>query len=123
MPTLNWLTREQDIEIAAKAEYRLLVEEEKYSYGDPDTGNLMVQGDNFEALKVSFLDILGHLVACKIYFTFIRFVICSLKRLIGCLVFQFHPANPGIFGDELDAIRIAGWGSAYISSIRYCLCW
>jgi adenine-specific DNA-methyltransferase len=51
MPTLHWLTREQDLKTAANAEYRLLVEEEKYSYGDPDTGNLIVQGDNLEALK------------------------------------------------------------------------
>jgi adenine-specific DNA-methyltransferase len=51
MPTLHWLTREQDLKAAANAEYRLLVEEEKYSYGDPDTGNLIVQGDNLEALK------------------------------------------------------------------------
>jgi hypothetical protein len=26
MPTLNWLTREQDLKAAANAEYRLLVE-------------------------------------------------------------------------------------------------
>jgi adenine-specific DNA-methyltransferase len=51
MPTLNWLTREQDLKAAASAEYRLLVEDEKYSYGDPDSGNLIVQGDNLEALK------------------------------------------------------------------------
>jgi adenine-specific DNA-methyltransferase len=51
MPILNWLTREEDLKAAANAEYRLLVEEEQYSYGDPDTGNLIVQGDNFEALK------------------------------------------------------------------------
>jgi adenine-specific DNA-methyltransferase len=51
MPTLNWLTREQDLKAAANAEYRLLVEEEQYSCGDPDTGNIIVQGDNLEALK------------------------------------------------------------------------
>jgi len=51
MPTLNWLTREQDLKAAANAEYRLLVEDEKYSYGDPDSGNLILQGDNLEALK------------------------------------------------------------------------
>jgi adenine-specific DNA-methyltransferase len=51
MPTLNWLTREQDLEAADNAEYRLLAEEEKYSHGDPDTGNIIVQGDNLEALK------------------------------------------------------------------------
>ncbi|MDR1181824.1 MAG: site-specific DNA-methyltransferase, partial [Bacteroidales bacterium] len=51
MPTLHWLTREQDLKAAANAEYRLLVEEEQYSQGDPDTGNIIVQGDNLEALK------------------------------------------------------------------------
>jgi adenine-specific DNA-methyltransferase len=60
MPTLHWLTREQDLKAAGNAEYRLLVEEEKYSYPPPpphahthtrETGNLIVQGDNLEALK------------------------------------------------------------------------
>jgi adenine-specific DNA-methyltransferase len=51
MPTLNWLTREQDLKAAANAEYRLLVEDETHGYGDPDTGNIIVQGDNLEALK------------------------------------------------------------------------
>jgi hypothetical protein len=32
MPTLDWLTREQDLKAAANAEYRLLVEEEKFSF-------------------------------------------------------------------------------------------
>jgi adenine-specific DNA-methyltransferase len=51
MPTLNWLTREQDLKAAANAEYRLLVEEEQSSCGDPGAGNIIVQGDNLEALK------------------------------------------------------------------------
>jgi len=51
MPTLNWLAREKDIKAAANAEYRLLVEDEKYSCGDFDSENLIVQGDNLEALK------------------------------------------------------------------------
>jgi adenine-specific DNA-methyltransferase len=52
MPTLHWLTREQDLKAAAGTPYRLLVEQEEYSYGNPDSGNLVVQGDNLEALKV-----------------------------------------------------------------------
>ncbi|MCL2129703.1 MAG: site-specific DNA-methyltransferase [Treponema sp.] len=51
MPTLHWLTRDEDLKTAANAEYRLLVEDEKLSYGDPDSENLIVQGDNLEALK------------------------------------------------------------------------
>jgi adenine-specific DNA-methyltransferase len=51
MPTLHWLTREQDLKATAGTPCRLLVEQEKYSYGDPDSGSLVVQGDNLEALK------------------------------------------------------------------------
>lgn len=51
MPTLRWLTRDEDLKAASNAEYRLLVEDEKLSYGDPDSGNIIVQGDNLEALK------------------------------------------------------------------------
>jgi adenine-specific DNA-methyltransferase len=51
MPTLNWLTREADLQAASKTEYRLLEEVPEYGYGDADTGNLIVQGDNLEALK------------------------------------------------------------------------
>ena len=36
MPTLNWLTRDADIHAAT---------------GDPDAGNMLIQGDNLEALK------------------------------------------------------------------------
>jgi adenine-specific DNA-methyltransferase len=50
MPVLNWRTREDDLKTAA-AEYRLLVEGEALGYGDPDAGNMIVQGDNLEALK------------------------------------------------------------------------
>jgi adenine-specific DNA-methyltransferase len=49
MPTLNGLAREQDLKAAASAEYRLLVEEEGLGYGDPDTGNIIVQGDNLDS--------------------------------------------------------------------------
>jgi adenine-specific DNA-methyltransferase len=51
MPTLHWLTRETDLKAATNTPYRLLAEEENYSCGEPDSGNLIVQGDNLEALK------------------------------------------------------------------------
>jgi adenine-specific DNA-methyltransferase len=51
MPTLHWLTRDDDLKAAGKAEYRLLTEDEKYSCGDTDNDNIIVQGDNLEALK------------------------------------------------------------------------
>lgn len=51
MPTLQWLTREQDIRAAEPVPYRLLEEVPDLGHGDPATGNMLIQGDNLEALK------------------------------------------------------------------------
>lgn len=51
MPLLHWLTRDEDIHKAAKAPYRLLEEVRELSQGERDTGNMLIQGDNLEALK------------------------------------------------------------------------
>jgi adenine-specific DNA-methyltransferase len=51
MPTLTWLTRESDLLLAQKAPYRLLEHAPELSFGDPDTGNMLIQGDNLEGLK------------------------------------------------------------------------
>ena len=51
MPTLNWLTREEDIGAAGRVPYRLLEEVPELSAGDRGTGNMLIQGDNLEALK------------------------------------------------------------------------
>src|SRR3989304_10005459 len=49
MPTLDWLNREHAMRVADAAPYRLL--EAVSSHGDPAAGNLLIQGDNLEALK------------------------------------------------------------------------
>lgn len=51
MPTLRWLTRDQDVRAAEKVPYRLLEEVPELGYGDRDTGNMLIQGDNLDALK------------------------------------------------------------------------
>ena len=51
MPILNWLTRDEDIRAASRVLYRLLEESSEFSSGDLDTGNMLIQGDNLEALK------------------------------------------------------------------------
>ncbi len=51
MPTLNWLTREDDIRATGQVPYRLLEEVAKYSSGEAHTGNMLIQGDNLDALK------------------------------------------------------------------------
>ena len=51
MPTLHWLTRDEDIRAASRVPYRLLEEARDLSSGEPDSGNILIQGDNLEALK------------------------------------------------------------------------
>lgn len=51
MPTLRWLTRDGDIRAAGSVPYRLLEEVPDLSYGDRDSGNMLIQGDNLDALK------------------------------------------------------------------------
>lgn len=51
MPTLNWLTRDEDVRVAQHVPYRLLEEVSDLSAGEADTGNMLIQGDNLEALK------------------------------------------------------------------------
>src|SRR3990170_3168994 len=51
MPTLHWLTRETDLLLARKAPYRLLEAVPEMSCGDPSSENMLIQGDNLDALK------------------------------------------------------------------------
>ncbi|MFG6565872.1 DNA methyltransferase [Sulfitobacter sp. 1A13421] len=51
MPTLRWLTRDEDVRAADKVPYRLLEEQSELGYGDPRAGNILIQGDNLDALK------------------------------------------------------------------------
>src|SRR3989337_4512120 len=50
MPTLNWLTRGEDIRAAGKAPYRLLEAVPEHSAGSASE-NMLIHGDNLEALK------------------------------------------------------------------------
>ena len=51
MPTLHWLTRDEDLRAASRVPYRLLEEASDLSAGETDAGNMLIQGDNLEALK------------------------------------------------------------------------
>ena len=58
MPTLNWLTRDEDIRTSSGVPYRLLKEMQGLSTGDSDTSlsdvqtrNMLIQGNNLEAVK------------------------------------------------------------------------
>jgi adenine-specific DNA-methyltransferase len=51
MPTLHWLTRDADVRAASNVPYRLLEDARDLGYGDRSTGNMLIQGDNLDALK------------------------------------------------------------------------
>jgi adenine-specific DNA-methyltransferase len=51
MPKLDWLTRPEDERAAASVPYRLLEAVPELSYGDEQAENMLIQGNNLEALK------------------------------------------------------------------------
>ena len=51
MPTLDWIGKKAVVNHHRDVPYRLLHCDKSKSVGDPDAGNLLVQGDNLEALK------------------------------------------------------------------------
>ena len=51
MPTLHWLTRDEDLHTASRVPYRLLEEAPDLSAGESEAGNMLIQGDNLQALK------------------------------------------------------------------------
>lgn len=51
MPWLQWLTRDDDIKKAKVTPYRLLEPAPELNAGNPHSPNMLIQGDNLEALK------------------------------------------------------------------------
>ena len=51
MPTLNWIGKKAVVEHHQEVPFRLLGEVPDLSAGDPESGNMLIQGDNLEALK------------------------------------------------------------------------
>jgi len=51
MPTLHWLNDEEARSASGQLPYRLLEADPALSYGDAEAANLLIQGDNLDALK------------------------------------------------------------------------
>lgn len=51
MPILHWLDRDKHTKTAEQVPYRLLEADDSLSAGDSETPNMLIQGDNLEALK------------------------------------------------------------------------
>ncbi len=51
MPTLDWIGKKAVLSHHRQVPYRLLHDNPELSVGDPDSSNLLIQGDNLLALK------------------------------------------------------------------------
>lgn len=51
MPLLSWFQRDEDLTRAALAPYRLLEPVKSLNYGEVDSPNMLIEGDNLDALK------------------------------------------------------------------------
>ena len=51
VPLLSWHNRDEDLTRAARVPYRLLEPVADLAYGDPDATNMLIEGDNLDALK------------------------------------------------------------------------
>lgn len=51
MPILEWLNKKDALKASFKSPFRLLDEQSKNSYGDDNAQNMLIQGDNLDALK------------------------------------------------------------------------
>lgn len=63
LPTLNWIGKDAVEHHHSEVPYRLVHCDGELSAGDPDAGNLLLQGDNLEALK-ALLPYYGGQVKC-----------------------------------------------------------
>ncbi|MFN8818494.1 MAG: site-specific DNA-methyltransferase, partial [Holosporaceae bacterium] len=51
MPILNWLDRDKHVKLAEAVPYRLLEADDALSAGDTTSQNMVIQGDNLDAVK------------------------------------------------------------------------
>jgi adenine-specific DNA-methyltransferase len=51
LPTLDWMTRGDDVRAADRVPYRLFEAQPRLDGGDADAANMLIQGDNLDALK------------------------------------------------------------------------
>jgi len=56
MPTLNWIGKDRVIKYHNEVPFRLLNEKKKFSVNSNNTENLLIKGDNLEALKALLLN-------------------------------------------------------------------
>ena len=76
MPTLEWIGKDKVINHHQQVPYRVL--EEKYTYNAERSDNMIIRGDNLEALKALLPQFEG-----KVKCIYIEIIIPSLIQEIG----------------------------------------
>lgn len=91
MPSLNWIGKDAVVEHHRRVPLRLLECDRELSAGDPEAGNLLVQGDNLEALKA---------------------LLPRYKGQVKCIYIDppYNTGNEGwIYNDNVNDPRIKKW--------------
>jgi len=66
MPTLQWLSRDEDVKAAERVPYRLLEAQPELAGGNADGANMLIRGDNLDALKALLPYYAGRVKCCYI---------------------------------------------------------
>lgn len=64
MPLLSWFNRDEQLTRAARAPYRLLQPVASLSHGETDAPNMLIEGDNLDALKALLPYYAGQVKCC-----------------------------------------------------------
>lgn len=64
MPLLSWFNRDADLTRAMRTPYRLLEPVAGLGYGDPDSPNMLIEGDNVDGLKALVPYYAGQVKCC-----------------------------------------------------------
>jgi adenine-specific DNA-methyltransferase len=64
LPTLDWMTRGEDVRAADSVPYRLLEPQPELDGGDGDAANMLIHGDNLDALKALLPYYAGRVKCC-----------------------------------------------------------
>jgi adenine-specific DNA-methyltransferase len=83
MPILHWLTRDQDVKAAGTVPYRLLEEVADLGNGAPETGNMLIQVDDLEALKALLPFYAGRASEVHRHRPILQYQLC-LRALLEC---------------------------------------
>lgn len=104
MPTLNWIGKDAVVDHHRKVPTRLLECDPKLSFGDPNAENLLVEGDNLEALKA---------------------LLPRYRGQVKCIYID-PPYNTGnenwVYNDSVNDPRIRKWLGKYVGKEAEDLC-